>query len=79
MWLGDILISLGDFQENNQKLKASSYVEEWWIQDLKQELNRKKTQSYYNPTQINSDRMTQILNGASPTFEESLSLFVSLI
>ena len=74
LWLGDILISLGDFQENNQKLKASSYVEEWWIQDLKQELNRKKTQSYPNSIQINSDRMSQILNGVSPTFEESLSL-----
>ena len=34
LWLGDILISYGDFLENNYPLVRSPYVEEWWYQDL---------------------------------------------
>jgi len=33
--LGDILISYGDFLENNKSLPPSPYVTEWWIQDLR--------------------------------------------
>lgn len=32
--LGDILISAGDFIENNHKLMPSAYVEEWWAQEV---------------------------------------------
>ncbi|MCP8312257.1 MAG: DNA polymerase II large subunit [Candidatus Methylarchaceae archaeon HK02M1] len=32
--LGDILVSFGDFLENNVRLVPSGYVEEWWVQDL---------------------------------------------
>jgi DNA polymerase II large subunit len=32
--LGDLLISFGDFLENNVALPPSGYVEEWWVQDL---------------------------------------------
>lgn len=32
--LGDVLISFGDFLENNKQLPVSGYVEEWWSQDL---------------------------------------------
>lgn len=32
--LGDILISFGDFLENNYPLVPSPYVEEWWFQEL---------------------------------------------
>ncbi|MGD0318333.1 MAG: DNA polymerase II large subunit [Nitrososphaerales archaeon] len=34
--LGDILISYGDFLENNRNLPPSPYVSEWWVQDLRQ-------------------------------------------
>ncbi|MGB9658973.1 MAG: DNA polymerase II large subunit [Nitrososphaerales archaeon] len=34
LYLGDILVSFGDFLENNVRLVPSGYVEEWWIQDL---------------------------------------------
>ena len=33
--LGDVLISYGDFLENNKALPPSPYVPEWWIQDLR--------------------------------------------
>jgi DNA polymerase II large subunit len=34
--LGDILISYGDFLENNKNLPPSPYVSEWWVQDFQQ-------------------------------------------
>ena len=37
--LGDVLISFGDFLENNAKLVPSAYVEEFWIEELKRKLN----------------------------------------
>jgi DNA polymerase II large subunit len=38
LYLGDILISFGDFLENNTRLLPSAYVEEWWAQDLKKRI-----------------------------------------
>jgi DNA polymerase II large subunit len=32
--LGDVLISYGDFLENNKPLPPSPYVTEWWVQDF---------------------------------------------
>ncbi|MEM2211560.1 MAG: DNA polymerase II large subunit [Nitrososphaerales archaeon] len=41
LYLGDVLISFGDFLENNVTLPPSPYVEEWWCQDLKLCMNKK--------------------------------------
>ena len=38
--LGDVLISYGDFLENNKPLQPSPYVPEWWAQDLARALAR---------------------------------------
>jgi DNA polymerase II large subunit len=35
LFLGDILISFGDFLYTNKNLSPSGYVEEWWVKDLK--------------------------------------------
>jgi len=40
IYLGDILISFGDFLENNARLLPSGYVEEWWAQDLKKRVDQ---------------------------------------
>jgi DNA polymerase II large subunit len=37
--LGEILIPFGEFIENNSVLPDSSYVYEWWIQDLQRSLS----------------------------------------
>ncbi len=34
LFLGDILISFGDFLYTNKALPPSGYVEEWWVKDL---------------------------------------------
>jgi DNA polymerase II large subunit len=35
LFLGDILISFGDFLYNSKTLPPSGYVEEWWVEDLR--------------------------------------------
>ena len=42
--LGDILISFGDFLENNAQLVPSGYVEEYWYEELKQKLSKHEHQ-----------------------------------
>lgn len=42
--LGDILISYGDFLENNAELVPTGYVEEYWIEELKLKLARYESQ-----------------------------------
>src|SRR6267143_662862 len=37
--MGDILVSYGDFLENNKALPPSPYVAEWWAQDLQNALS----------------------------------------
>lgn len=62
--LGDILISFGDFLENNAKLIPSGYVEEFWIEELKKTIEEKKLQGEY---------ITQFLQKI-PTFDEALEI-----
>lgn len=42
LFLGDILISFGEFVENNHILVPSGYCEEWWALDLKNSLEKNK-------------------------------------
>jgi len=41
LFLGDILISIGEFLENNHVILPSPYVEEWWISELKKNIGEK--------------------------------------
>ena len=41
LFLGDILISFGDFLYNSKSLAPSGYVEEWWVEDLRRALMEK--------------------------------------
>ncbi len=38
--LGDILISYGDFLENNAELIPTGYVEEFWVEELKEKISK---------------------------------------
>ncbi|HJY09635.1 MAG TPA: DNA polymerase II large subunit [Nitrososphaeraceae archaeon] len=46
LYLGDILISYGDFLENNAQLLPSSYVEEIWALELENKLTNMGSDSY---------------------------------
>ena len=41
LFLGDILISFGDFLYNSKPLSPSGYVEEWWAEDLRKSIFEK--------------------------------------
>jgi len=41
--LGDVLISFGDFLENNAQLVPSGYVEEFWVEELRKKIIDYKT------------------------------------
>jgi DNA polymerase II large subunit (EC 2.7.7.7) len=45
--LGDILITFGDFLENNAQLIPSGYVEEIWIEELKQIISKLEPENQY--------------------------------
>jgi len=45
--LGDILITFGDFLENNAQLIPSGYVEEIWIEELKQIISKSEPKNQY--------------------------------
>ncbi len=40
MFLGDILVAMGEFLENNHPLVPSGYCEEWWSHDLERACSR---------------------------------------
>ena len=62
--LGDILISFGDFLENNAQLVPSAYVEEIWIEELKQKIQNYEPDDQY---------LNQFLNKI-PTIDEALKI-----
>ena len=64
--MGDILISFGDFLENNAQLVPSGYVEEFWIEELKEKLEK------YTP---NDEFLIQFLT-KTPTLDEALKLSI---
>ena len=65
--LGDILISYGDFLENNKNLPPSPYVTEWWVQDLRNALET-VPRAYERLAEcgISHERMVALSLGQSP-------------
>ena len=84
LFLGDILISFGDFLYTRKQLSPSGYVEEWWIQDLA--LVIKKTfndniEAASNKSKINLKRFSAFLKDPylnKPTVEEAELLSTKL-
>lgn len=42
LFLGDILIGVGEFIENNHKILPSPITEEWWVQEVRGKVNEDK-------------------------------------
>lgn len=62
--LGDILISYGDFLENNAELIPTGYVEEYWVAELEEKLRKYESED------------TQLLEflSKSPSLDEAIKL-----
>ncbi|MEM4312164.1 MAG: DNA polymerase II large subunit [Nitrososphaerales archaeon] len=75
LYLGDILISYGDFLENNFPLQPSGYTEEWWKLELK--LKNVDLEEIAKVSQIDLDRLRKIIelkSNLKPTFNEAIKL-----
>ena len=71
--LGDVLISFGDFIENNAKLEPSGYVEEIWTEELRGLLQREQEQQQAPGSGKKMRRLEEFLL-RDPTVDEAISL-----
>ena len=65
LFLGDILISYGDFLYTNKPLSPSGYVEEWWVKDLWRAISEKFDEDVDRAalaTQFSPERLTELVN-----------------
>ncbi len=76
LWLGDLLISLGDFLENNYPLRPSAYVQEWWLQDLIHALEGQGStiEGAAEELGLDASELGGVLNGRAPTFHQALCI-----
>ncbi|MGA9387534.1 MAG: DNA polymerase II large subunit [Candidatus Bathyarchaeia archaeon] len=84
LFLGDILISFGDFLYNSKALAPSGYVEEWWAEDLQNAIAVRFNGSLENVAEavkIHSGRLKDFLKDPfthKPTVEEAIALSLAL-
>ncbi len=69
--LGDILISYGDFLENNAQLVPTGYVEEIWLEELKEKLSKYESKN-------NENSSFQFLS-KTPNFDEAITLSLDFL
>ncbi len=69
--IGELLIPFGEFIENNSLLPESSYVTEWWIQDLQSKLNLLPSKQTPHEIQESDKKTKKILK---KTFDEDIDL-----
>ena len=80
LFLGDILISFGDFLYTSKGLPPSGYVEEWWIKDLQRVLTEKFGSDYNKAaeaTQVSTERLQSFLENPfrnKPSTKEAILL-----
>ena len=84
LFLGDILISFGDFLYTGKGLCPSGYVEEWWVKDLEGALMEKFSLDYEKAaeaTQVSVARLNSFLDDPfrnKPTAKEAILLSLSM-
>jgi len=84
LFLGDILISFGDFLYNSKFLAPSGYVEEWWVEDLRKAIMEKFNGNFEEATEIVKiplERLRSLSEGPfvnRPNIEEAITLSLTL-
>jgi DNA polymerase II large subunit len=80
LFLGDILISFGDFLYTSKALSPSGYVEEWWIKDVKKALTERfagDLEKAAATVKISQEKLKSFLEdpfGNKPTAKEAIML-----
>jgi len=76
LFLGDILISFGDFLSSNKTLLPSGYVEEFWSQELKAAFEKNKNEAS-EKTGLPVERLETLIEKPlteKPTFQEAVKI-----
>lgn len=78
LFLGDILISYGDFLENNCKLLPAGYDEQWWQEEIKMNFKSKfdgNFEALSLRTNIDKEKLMKIIiKNFKPSAEEAIKL-----
>ncbi|MHA2378596.1 MAG: DNA polymerase II large subunit [Candidatus Thorarchaeota archaeon] len=80
VYLGDILVGLGEFLENNHPLVPSGYCEEWWSHDLERAysgLSNKQIEKLLADVNIDSDAIDAFIESPLkriPSPEEAIAI-----
>jgi DNA polymerase II large subunit len=84
LFLGDILISFGDFLYNSKLLAPSGYVEEWWSEDLRKAVIEKFNGDFASASdviQIPLERLKTFVENPfinKPCVKEAIALSLAL-
>ncbi|MCS7368302.1 MAG: DNA polymerase II large subunit [archaeon GBS-70-058] len=82
IFLGDILISYGDFLENNCQLLPAGYDEQWWSEEVLLKIKEKCNADLNileSKIQIDKERLSKILfEYAKPSAEEAIKIAMEL-
>ncbi|MEM2875992.1 MAG: DNA polymerase II large subunit [Candidatus Bathyarchaeia archaeon] len=77
LFLGDILVSYGDFLYNNKPLKPSGITEEWWAEELRNAVEGREDLNL----SVERQKIKSFIEypfDVKPTFEEAMDLSKSL-
>ena len=77
LFLGDILVSVGDCIENNVELRPSGYVEEWWVKDLARSVMLEGLENVAEKTSMSKERIIGLIGEPfknRPSWEEAITL-----
>jgi len=80
LFLGDILVSFGDFLYNGRFLTPSGYVEEWWAEDLRKQIAEKfegKLEKASETVGIQPEKLKSLLTNpfaSKPSLFEAVAL-----
>ena len=84
LFLGDLLVSYGDFLYNNKELLPSGYVEEWWAQEVEQAIEERfggDLEHASEAADLRPDRLASFIKKplrARPNADEALKLSKAL-
>ncbi len=70
LFLGDILVSFGDFLYNNKPLTPTGITEEWWIQEMRAAFQQRfngKVEEAASKMKLSTALLTKLLNDAFET------------
>jgi DNA polymerase II large subunit len=80
LFLGDILVSFGDFLYQGKSLSPSGYVEEWWAEDLRKIILNEFNGDFKkaaDATEVSAERLKEFLEDPfsnKPNCEEAITL-----